>query len=452
MIERTDETLDLYRLMAESAVDCIWLYDLDNQKFKYVSPSVLQLRGRTASEAIQEKLADSMTPESLDIVTQAVDRLAGYSGKEQISQPVRIDEIRQYRKDGSVLPVEVTIRLVADPVTGSKDILGVSRDITGLKKREAQMIAEIESLRHRIAVDEMTGANNRYYFDLRAGEEIERSERYRTQLNLIIFDLDHFKQVNDIWGHETGDKVLIQVAGIVKAMIRKTDILARWGGEEFVLMVPQTDLEGTLALAEKLRLAIAGANFPGVERMTASFGLAQRISGETYDSWFNRADQALYRAKNHGRNCVMTDADDHIPFMQVHLEWKSIWNCGHQVIDQQHRDLLDLANSLIDLSLTDFETENIILKFQQLIESISRHFADEENVLALAGFPDAKHHSDQHRILARKVNRLSKNLAQSEVKPSVFFTFLVEEVIVGHLLTEDVLYFPYIRNLPPVAG
>ncbi|HBP37722.1 MAG TPA: hypothetical protein DD640_03085 [Clostridiales bacterium] len=334
-------------------------------------------------------------------------------------------------------------RVIAEKDAVIQDLLEAKAELANLTQ---ELQASNESLKKLAQTDELTGLNNRYYFDRRIDEEIERADRYATPLMLLLIDLDHFKQVNDVWGHDTGDQVLVKIAEIIRQQIRKPDILARWGGEEFVLLAPQTALHGGKILAEKLRAAIGAGHYGEVGQVTASIGLAEHLGGESYGSWFRRADQALYQAKHLGRNRVVSYThDERMPVARVHLEWKSVWDCGNQVIDTQHRQLTALANDLIDQSLQISDTDKLTQSLNILTEQITRHFADEEKILEQIRYPDAAQHASRHRSLVRKMQRLNSGMQRSEPKPSAFFAFIMDEMLVGHLLTEDVLYFPYIR-------
>jgi diguanylate cyclase (GGDEF)-like protein len=122
-----------------------------------------------------------------------------------------------------------------------------------------------------------------------------------------MFDLDRFKNINDRFGHAAGDRVLKDVVSAFKKRLRKTDCLARWGGEEFVILLPDTGVEGAAVLAEELRQRLNEMEVPGVGRVTASFGVTGYRSGDTVDAVTQRVDGALYRAKGNGRNCVCVE-------------------------------------------------------------------------------------------------------------------------------------------------
>lgn len=157
----------------------------------------------------------------------------------------------------------------------------------------------------KAATDPLTGLHNRLNLDEVLLREMERSRHYGTPLSLILYDIDQFKRVNDTYGHLTGDKVLVQLARFVPNLIRKTDFLARWGGEEFVILTPDADGLMALQAAEKLCDAVGHVIFEAVGTVTCSFGVAQWEPGESAAEFIARADDALYQAKANGRNRVV---------------------------------------------------------------------------------------------------------------------------------------------------
>jgi diguanylate cyclase (GGDEF)-like protein len=161
--------------------------------------------------------------------------------------------------------------------------------------------------------DKLTQTYNRVKLDNILEEQEALFQRYEQIFSIIIIDIDFFKRVNDQFGHQTGDKVLIEFSTILNVHIRTTDILGRWGGEEFMLILPKTKLKEALILAEKLRKLIQAFSFSSVGVLTASFGVSERTGQK--DSTLNdlvfQADQALYQAKNEGRNRVVKYAEEH---------------------------------------------------------------------------------------------------------------------------------------------
>lgn len=153
-------------------------------------------------------------------------------------------------------------------------------------------------------VDSLTGALNRTAFEEILNREIKKAERYGGDLSLILFDIDNFKQINDTYGHLFGDQVLKRVASIVSENIRETDIFARWGGEEFMILLPNTGISKAVAVAEKLRRMIEAYRFGEDLTVTVSFGVVSFTNGDDSVRLILKADKALYRAKEKGKNRV----------------------------------------------------------------------------------------------------------------------------------------------------
>ncbi len=141
-------------------------------------------------------------------------------------------------------------------------------------------------------------------FDEALASEMVRAKRYGTPLTLVLYDIDHFKLVNDVYGHQIGDDVLVRLSQIVSVHIRNTDLLVRWGGEEFVILAAGSNSEMARQAAEKLAAANRRTVFDGVEAITCSFGIAQYAAGDSAATLIARADHALYQAKMNGRNRV----------------------------------------------------------------------------------------------------------------------------------------------------
>ncbi|MET0106644.1 MAG: diguanylate cyclase [Sedimenticola sp.] len=157
---------------------------------------------------------------------------------------------------------------------------------------------------HLATIDPLTGLFNRRAFTERLQEQIRIAQRYDTPCSLIMFDLDHFKHINDTHGHDVGDQVLEKVASLVKQQLRESDYAARWGGEEFVVLCPNTSMQEAALLGERLRETIADNPIEPTGTITASFGVAVSSTGDTPQRLLARADEQLYRAKREGRNCV----------------------------------------------------------------------------------------------------------------------------------------------------
>lgn len=167
-----------------------------------------------------------------------------------------------------------------------------------------QTLENEKKLEHLSQTDQLTGLYNRHKLHQVFTSEINRSNRFEEVFGVILLDLDLFKNVNDTYGHDVGDLVLKEISNILKDNIRASDTLGRWGGEEFLIILPKIDIDGAKILAEKLRKEIENHQFTIAGKMTASFGLAYYKKGDDENSIIKRADDALYKAKEIGRNIV----------------------------------------------------------------------------------------------------------------------------------------------------
>ncbi|ACN17003.1 GGDEF domain family protein [Desulforapulum autotrophicum HRM2] len=210
-------------------------------------------------------------------------------------------------KSGLLMPISFACRAVFKNETRDGAVIAF-RDITVQKKNLQSLEGINELLEKQASTDALTGIFNRMKFNQTLTSEIKRAKRYRVALSLILFDIDHFKQVNDSYGHLSGDTVLKHLARLVASNLREIDIFARWGGEEFVIQAPETSLESAIKLAEKLRSKIENYVFPAPKKITVSFGVATFRSSDNDITLVNRADEALYRAKEGGRNQVVSHA------------------------------------------------------------------------------------------------------------------------------------------------
>lgn len=163
----------------------------------------------------------------------------------------------------------------------------------------------IVALDIQATTDALTGCINRHKGISIVKEEVKRAHRYDRPLSLLYLDIDHFKSINDTFGHERGDAVLIGVAESIRKVIRSSDSAVRWGGEEFIVILPESTKQSAVALAEKIRRELAKIDIDAAWGITASFGVAQLSPDEFWESLIMRADDLMYQAKNRGRNCII---------------------------------------------------------------------------------------------------------------------------------------------------
>jgi diguanylate cyclase (GGDEF)-like protein/PAS domain S-box-containing protein len=182
---------------------------------------------------------------------------------------------------------------------GDDRYLHYATDVTKYKEMEEKL--EILSL-----TDPLTKAYNRRYMTEKLEEEIERAKRNNSTFSIIMVDIDHFKRINDNFGHNMGDLVLQKVTEMIKNRIRKIDVLARWGGEEFLILLLDTPVDKAVVLAEELRQKLSLMEIPKVQAVTASFGVAGYCPGDNIDTLVKKADDMMYKAKREGRNKVVS--------------------------------------------------------------------------------------------------------------------------------------------------
>jgi len=308
-----------FRLVVENAVDNIWSMDT-NQRMRYLSPSIATLGGYSPEEFRELSLEQILMPDSLKL---ALDYLAALDARcaarlSIADFPFRGDlELRS--KDGTGVWTEIIATPLVDAEGRLTELQGVTRDIRERKRYETELSEMREAteaanqalqaantmLHHLASTDQLTGLWNRHYFEKAVSTEIGRTARYGEKpSSLLLFDIDHFKSINDTYGHLVGDEVLIALALRVRQQLRATDVLARWGGEEFVVLLPHTRGEDAVKVAEHLQQLIATEPFSKVGRITSSFGVAEFRPGETANLWLKRVDDAVYAAKTAGRNRV----------------------------------------------------------------------------------------------------------------------------------------------------
>lgn len=180
---------------------------------------------------------------------------------------------------------------------------------TRLERKVAERTRELEEKNKQLetlaSTDRLTEISNRSKLDESFGEQMQRAQRYGRPFSILLCDVDFFKRVNDTHGHQCGDQVLVTMAKLLKSSMRKTDLVGRWGGEEFLVILPETQLQDAVTLAERFRGRVAAHAFPCVQTaVTISAGLSSYQVGTTQDAMIELADQALYRAKSEGRNRV----------------------------------------------------------------------------------------------------------------------------------------------------
>lgn len=419
--------------------------------------------------SLQEGIITTDAAGKITLLNQAAEELTGWALPHAVGEP--FDKIfplyHAENREKIIGPVEkvLTTGKVVSPLSGNIMLLrdGSERYINGsispAVDNSGAIIGAVINF-HDITVfwqkqqkdayllqhDALTGAFSRQFAQQKFTEEMARSDRYGQALSMLMLDVDYFKKINDTWGHPVGDAVLKQTVAIIKKSIRQTDTLIRMGGEEFVILMPQTNLQAALITAEKIRQLIEKTPYPPAGQVTASFGVAERLPRESFDHWYKRVDSALYLAKTDGRNRVrINNKQAKKSHNLILLPWQDEWNSGHPLIDAQHRELLEDSSQLISLALAGAKATAIDKQLNRLLGHLEKHFSDEIAVLREAGYPEQEAHAKTHAELLAKAANMKAADPGKNFKSSAFFSFAADDLILGHMLHDDIQFFPYLQ-------
>ena len=284
---------EFFKTMAESSVDWDVWYTVDGQSI-YITPSCKKITGYSRDYFYNDLnfITSIVHPDDLEIFQEH--RRLHYLKE---TDPAEVT-FRIFHRDGKIRWIWHQCQAV---FSANGTWLGrrtTNRDITALKQAEKE-------LQRLSTTDPLTGAYNRRMFMDLLTKEQQRADRYGNPFSLLMFDIDHFKMVNDQYGHDAGDRVLVDIVRLSMETIRQTDSLARWGGEEFIVLLPRTDRVMACTMGERLRQGIAEHIFTGGYHLTISVGVTSLEQADTIDSLLKRVDEAMYKAKESGRNLVV---------------------------------------------------------------------------------------------------------------------------------------------------
>lgn len=286
--EALQESEHLFKTLTEGALAGIFLYQ---DRFVYANNAYVQTVGYSLDELKTMTPLDMVEPEDRELIEQRmIMRLSGELREQTIYQNLRIRT-----KSGEKRWCYIAIDTVK--YQGKWTGLGTAIDVTERKLMEQQ-------LERAAQTDALTGLYNRLKFDEIMAHEMASAMRHTIAFSVIYIDIDFFKTINDTFGHDVGDTILKEISSIIRETIRISDYPFRWGGEEFIIISPNTSIEDARALAERLRERVEINTFVTGEKTTISIGVTQYCLNETIDELIKRADNALYKAKHNGRNRV----------------------------------------------------------------------------------------------------------------------------------------------------
>lgn len=307
-------------------------------------------------------------------------------------------------------------------------------------------VNELKEYNHRyynIAItDHLTELYNRHYLEMHIEDTLELCRRYDFPVSIVMLDIDHFKQVNDQYGHDVGDIVLTKLSMLLKKATRKNDIIARWGGEEFVVIMLKSNIDHAVEYAEKIRQIIGKRKIHNDITVTISLGVSQWTRDEPIEETFKRADEGLYLSKRLGRNRISAMYQQH-DVISKGIQWSSVYEFGHSVIDLEHKNLLKLANELL---VEHWNDEVFKEKLNHLVKEISSHFISEEEILKNIGYEDLNFHQQVHAEVKRLVIEEVERFNHGEVGSEKIAVKMLQTYIMGHLITEDIKFFDLIKK------
>jgi diguanylate cyclase (GGDEF)-like protein/PAS domain S-box-containing protein len=292
-LEKSYTRAKSFQDILEQSLNEIFIFHKTSLRFIYINEGARRNTGYTLEE-IQQMTPIDIKPRFDKVqFTQLIQPLIARDVEQLTIETVHM------RKDHSIYDVDIRLQLM--PFEGEECFIAIINDIT----ERNRAVHEKELYYERSTHDYLTQLYNRHYFDELFEIEVERAKRYEHPLSLILFDIDDFKKVNDTFGHETGDAVLIELTKLITAAIRDSDICARWGGEEFIILMPHTSKEQAIIKANHLRNLISNHVFAKVDVITCSFGICEITDFDHAFRAFSQADEALYEAKSQGKNRVI---------------------------------------------------------------------------------------------------------------------------------------------------
>lgn len=291
-----------YEDLLEAMAEGVYFVDTD-RRITYWNKSAERLTGYAAKEVIGKSCADNLLRHVDDEGTELCGEGCPLAATIKDGQ-VRIADVYAHHKYGHRVPVKVRASPMRDEFGA---IIGAVEVFTE-NSEHINILKEVERLRKEVLTDKLTGVGNRRYAEI-VMESLDQSmERDQVPFGVIMADIDHFKDVNDKWGHGIGDRVLTMVAQSLVASLRPFDVACRWGGEEFLILIPNAEHKHIETIGQRLRMLVENSwivHEGDHIKVTASFGGAISKVGELADDVITRADAALYVSKESGRNCVM---------------------------------------------------------------------------------------------------------------------------------------------------
>ena len=451
------ESEERFRFIAENTWDPIFVLDVETEAFTYVSSSVYRQRGYTAEEVMSRPVWAALMPNSAAVVRRMLAETKAAWERGERPEILRLSDVEQPHRNGHIIQTEVVATLHSDAAGNLVSLLGVTRDITERKRTE-------EAIRRLAFYDNLTRLPNRRLLVDRLERAVARARRENTREALLFLDLDGFKPVNDLYGHEVGDWLLQGAAGRIVGCLREADTAARWGGDEFVVLLSNVqDANAAVVVASRIREVLA-APFITEDgqriEVSSSIGIACFPDDASNESELMRlADQAMYRAKSSGRNTIHVRSErvppssveslSPVDHSLVRIVWRPAFASGNTMIDREHRDLIASGSRLLDMALRPGSNLRALREaFEGLYAQIVAHFEHEETLLQDLSYSQLERHQGQHAKLLQQASQLRTRYQSAPVAPADLIEFFAVHMIREHLLQDDALFFPLLARSP----
>lgn len=285
--KKAETLLESLGRIVDNSINEIYIFDAQSFHFTYANHEAQRKIGYTLEEMLNMTPVEIKPEHTRDSYFLLLKPLLEGSKESLVTQTIH------RRKDGKEYNAEVRLQLME--IAGEKQIVVIAYDISARVRME-------ERLKRLAMIDSLTGIYNRHQTNEELDIEIARAERYNDTFALAMLDIDHFKRINDSYGHDVGDYVLKEFSSLISEHLRESDRFGRWGGEEFVIILPELDAKEAMQVAEKLRKLVEEHRFKGVPQVTVSIGVTVFRVSDVKETLLKEVDKALYQAKEEGRN------------------------------------------------------------------------------------------------------------------------------------------------------
>jgi diguanylate cyclase (GGDEF)-like protein/hemerythrin-like metal-binding protein/PAS domain S-box-containing protein len=440
----------MYREIIEKAGVGLAVMDLDG-KLREVNPAFCETTGHSRDELLAAgfQLRSLLLPDEVPSHDEGLRALR--RGDEQSYRKT----MQLMRSDGALVWVDWVVNVLR-PEAGVPRVLVTAIDVT--EQRRVQ-----DAFRDMSFRDPLTKLANRRLLLDRLQTSLARARRERCGVALLFIDLDNFKPVNDSFGHNVGDLLLKASARRLAACLRPYDTAARFGGDEFVVLIPDVaQREGAERVAERI---LASLSEPFITDdgqqvdISASIGIAlYPDNAHSERELLHAGDEAMYMAKKSGRNRIVRSAralgtgtveavEDDPTSGLIHLRWDPAYASGNVFIDAEHCELFRQSNLLLDLAVRrEADPAAVRASLQRLLQNVVAHFEHEERLLSEWKFPDLEVHVSRHRRLLEHAQQVADLVDEKTIPIGDLLRFIVAEVIHGHMLAEDSKYFDLAKN------